>query len=182
METDEMNDSAIALLLRAATFAAEKHKKQLRKNAGGTPYINHPLAAADLLATDGGVTDVVVLAAAILHDTIEDTNTTREELEQRFGAEVAGVVAEVTDNRTLAPAVRKHLQIQHAPSLSPRAKLVKLADKICNIRDVADDPPPDWSLDRRRGYFVWAKSVVDGLRGVSPLLEARFDELHARRP
>jgi guanosine-3',5'-bis(diphosphate) 3'-pyrophosphohydrolase len=177
-----MNDSPVNLLLRAATFAAEKHKTQKRKNTAQTPYINHPLEAASLLATEAGVTDVVVLASAILHDTIEDTPTTREELEELFGAEVAGVVAEVTDDKSLLKAERKRRQIEHAPSLSIRAKLVKLADKICNVRDVADDPPAGWPLERRQEYFDWAKAVVDGLRGVSPVLEAKFDEVYARRP
>jgi len=177
-----MNDSPVSLLLRAASFAAEKHKSQKRKNTAETPYINHPLEAAHLLAAEAGVTDVVALASAILHDTIEDTQTTREELEQLFGAEVAGVVAEVTDDKSLLKAERKRRQIEHAPSLSVRAKLVKLADKICNVRDVADDPPPEWSLERRQEYFDWAKAVVDGLRGVSPVLEARFDQVYARRP
>ena len=175
-----MIQSDVQLLLGAASFAAEKHKKQLRKNAGGTPYINHPLAAADLLANEGGVDDAIVLAGAILHDTIEDTETTRDELESLFGAEVASVVAEVTDDKSLLKAERKRLQIEHAPRLSCRAKLVKLADKICNIRDVADDPPAGWPLDRRREYFDWAKAVVDGLRGISPVLEEKFDALYAR--
>jgi len=177
-----MNDSPVSLLLRAATFAAEKHKAQKRKNTAQTPYINHPLEAASLLATEAGVTDVVVLASAILHDTIEDTRTTREELEQHFGPEVASVVAEVTDDKSLPKEERKRRQIEHAPSLSRRAKLVKLADKICNVRDVANDPPAGWPLERRQEYFDWAKAVVDGLRGVSPVLEAKFDEVYARRP
>ncbi|MFL5445666.1 MAG: HD domain-containing protein [Myxococcales bacterium] len=177
-----MNDSPVNLLLRAATFAAEKHKTQKRKNTAQTPYINHPLEVAHLLATGAGVTDVVVLVSAILHDTIEDTRTTREELEHLFGPEVAGVVAEVTDDKLLLKAERKRRQIEHAPSLSLRAKLVKLADKICNVRDVADDPPAGWPLERRQEYFDWAKAVIDGLRGVSPVLEAKFDDMYARRP
>jgi guanosine-3',5'-bis(diphosphate) 3'-pyrophosphohydrolase len=177
-----MNDSPVNLLLRAATFAAEKHKTQKRKNTAKTPYINHPLEVAHLLATEAGVTDVVVLLSAILHDTIEDTPTTREELERLFGPEVAGVVAEVTDDKNLPKVERKRRQIEHAPSLSLRAKLVKLADKICNVRDVADDSPEGWPLERRQEYFDWAKAVVDGLRGASPVLEARFDELYRRRP
>ena len=177
-----MDSSPVNLLLRAATFAAEKHKTQKRKNTAQTPYINHPLEVAHLLATEAGVTEVVVLVSAILHDTIEDTRTTREELEQLFGAEVASVVAEVTDDRWLLKAERKRRQVEHAPTLSPRAKLVKLADKICNVRDVADDPPAGWPLERRQEYFDWAKAVVDGLRGASPVLEGRFDELYRRRP
>jgi guanosine-3',5'-bis(diphosphate) 3'-pyrophosphohydrolase len=177
-----MNETPTQLLLRAVTFAAEKHKNQPRKNAGGTPYINHPLAVAELLANEGGVDDVTVLVAAVLHDTIEDTSTTRDELEHLFGPEVAGVVAEVTDDKSVPKAERKRRQVEHAPHLSPAAKLVKLADKISNVRDVADDPPKDWPLARRQEYFSWAKSVVDGLRGVNEPLESMFDQLYARRP
>ncbi|HUJ24370.1 MAG TPA: HD domain-containing protein [Myxococcales bacterium] len=176
------NETSIQLLLRAATFAAEKHKSQLRKNADATPYINHPLAVAELLAREGHVDDPVVLAAALLHDTIEDTQTTREDLRERFGEEIASVVQEVTDDKSLPKQERKRLQIEHAPRLSARAKLVKLSDKICNVRDVADDPPKDWELPRRQEYFDWAKAVVDGLRGGSAPLEQKFDALFARRP
>ncbi len=174
--------NATQLLLRAATFAAHKHKKQLRKNADATPYINHPLAVAELLAREGGVEDTAVLAAAILHDTVEDTATTPEELASIFGAEIAGIVAEVTDDKALKKEERKRLQIEHAPHLSQKAKLVKIADKICNVRDVADDPPKGWPLSRRQEYFEWAKAVVDGVRGVNAALEAAFDEAYARKP
>ena len=177
-----MSQTPTQLLLHAAAFAAEKHKGQRRKNAGGTPYINHPLAAAELLAREAGVDDAVVLAAALLHDTVEDTGTTRDELEQLFGPEVAGVVMEVTDDKTLEKGERKRRQVEHAPHLTPRARLVKLADKICNVQDVASDPPPSWPLSRRQEYFDWAKSVVDQIRGTSGVLEARFDALYAARP
>ena len=177
-----MNESPTQLLLRAATFAAEKHKNQSRKNADGTPYINHPLAVAELLAGEGRIDDIAVLVAAVLHDTIEDTETTRDELEHLFGSEVAGVVAEVTDDKSRPKTERKRLQVEHAAGLSTRAKLVKLADKICNVRDVADDPPKDWPLARRQEYFDWAKSVVDRLRGVNGPLQSVFDQLYARRP
>ena len=177
-----MTETSTRLLLRAASFAAAKHHDQRRKNPGGTPYINHPLAVAELLAREGGVEDPVVLVAALLHDTVEDTDATRADLERLFGAEVAGVVAEVTDDRTLPKEERKRRQVEHAPHLSGRARLVKLADKICNVRDVADDPPAGWSLGRRQEYFDWAKEVVDGLRGGNAALEAAFDALFGRRP
>ncbi len=177
-----MSDTSSQLLLRAATFAAEKHKNQSRKNAGGTPYINHPLAVAELLAREGRIDDITVLVAAVLHDTIEDTETTGDELNNLFGSDVAGVVAEVTDDKSRPKAERKRLQVEHAGGLSTRAKLVKLADKICNVRDVADDPPKDWPLARKQEYFDWAKSVVDRLRGVNEPLESKFDQLYARRP
>ena len=172
----------LALLLRALAFAAHKHRDQRRKDAEASPYINHPIALADVLVNEGGITDVEVLCAALLHDTVEDTATTHEELVNAFGSRVARIVAEVTDDKALAKAERKRLQIEHAPGLSPEAKLVKLADKICNLRDVAERPPAKWDLERRREYFDWAKRVVAGVRGAHPRLEAAFDAAYARRP
>ena len=172
----------LALLLKALAFAAHKHRDQRRKDAQASPYINHPIALADLLVNEGGVTDVEVLCAALLHDTVEDTATTPQELAEAFGSRVAGIVAEVTDDKKLPKAERKRLQIEHAAGLSPEAKLVKLADKICNLRDVAHRPPAQWDLARRREYFEWAKRVVDGLRGAHPRLEAAFDAAYSKRP
>jgi guanosine-3',5'-bis(diphosphate) 3'-pyrophosphohydrolase len=169
------------LLVDALAFAAYKHRLQRRKDPEASPYINHPIALAHLLAS-AGVTNARVLAAAILHDTIEDTETTYEELRERFGKTVAGVVREVSDDKTLPKAERKRLQIEHAKELSRRARLVKLADKICNVRDVASNPPHDWPLARRREYFDWAKAVVDRIRGTNPKLEKAFDEAYAGRP
>ncbi|SRR6266581_2882518 len=169
-------------LLQTLAFAAAKHRNQRRKDAEASPYINHPIALANVLANEGGIEDERVLMAAILHDTIEDTETTAVELEKLFGQEVRSIVLEVTDDKALPKAERKRLQIEHASSLSRRAKLVKLADKICNLRDVADTPPADWSLERRQAYFEWAKSVVDGMRGVHPELERVFDEAYKQKP
>jgi len=171
----------LALLFKALAFAAHKHRDQRRKDAEASPYINHPIALADLLVNEGGVTDAEVLCAALLHDTVEDTATTPEELERSFGPRIARIVAEVTDDNTLPKAERKRLQVEHAASISPEAKLVKLADKICNLRDVAARPPAHWSLERRRKYVEWAKSVVDRLRGVHPRLEAAFDAVYQNR-
>ena len=173
---------AVELVLLAAEFAARKHRNQRRKDPDATPYINHPLALARLLWTEGRVHDPVVIAAALLHDTIEDTRTTRTELIRAFGREVADVVAEVTDNKRLHKKTRKRLQIEHAPHLSRNAKLVKLADKTCNLRDVATNAPAGWSLERRRAYFTWAGHVVDGLRGTNARLERAFDRAYRRRP
>ena len=172
----------LALLLKALAFAAHKHRDQRRKDAQASPYINHPIALADLLVNEGGVTDVEVLCAALLHDTVEDTATTPQELAEAFGSRVAGIVAEVTDDKKLPKAERKRLQIEHAAGLSPEAKLVKLSDKICNLRDVAHRPPAHWDLARRREYFEWAKKVVDGVRGAHPRLEAAFDAAYSKRP
>ena len=171
----------IAMILRAASFAAHKHRDQRRKDASASPYINHPLALARTLAEEGGVTDATTICAALLHDTVEDTDTSLAELREAFGVEVAAVVAEVTDDKRLPKAQRKRRQVEHAAHASDRAKLVKLADKIGNLRDLATTPP-DWPDQRRREYFDWAKEVVDQLRGVSPRLEAVFDLAHAARP
>jgi guanosine-3',5'-bis(diphosphate) 3'-pyrophosphohydrolase len=169
-------------LIQAIAFAANKHRNQRRKDADASPYINHPIALADVLANEGGVTDETVLIAAILHDTIEDTETTAEELTAIFGETITAIVLEVTDDKALPKAERKRLQIEHAPTISAAAKLVKLADKICNLRDIVASPPEKWSLERRQAYFDWAKAVVNGLRGIHPELEQIFDEAFHRRP
>ena len=174
--------SDTSLLLRALAFAAERHSKQRRKDADASPYINHPIALAQVLCNEGGIEDAEVLVAAVLHDTIEDTETTAEELAAAFGPHIAGIVVEVTDDKTLDKQVRKERQVEHAGSLSPQAKLVKLADKICNLRDVAATPPVTWPLERRQAYFDWAKRVIDGLRGAHPRLEAIFDAAYTLRP
>ncbi|WP_153145327.1 HD domain-containing protein [Dechloromonas sp. H13] len=170
------------LLIKAITFAADKHRNQRRKDAEASPYINHPIALANVLANEAGIEDEKVLVAAVLHDTIEDTETTDRELASLFGEDVTAIVLEVTDDKALPKAERKRLQIEHAPTISRRAKLVKLADKICNVRDIAACPPADWSLQRRQEYFDWAKAVVDGLRGAHPTLERLFDEEFRKKP
>jgi guanosine-3',5'-bis(diphosphate) 3'-pyrophosphohydrolase len=175
-----MND--VQRLLDAILFAAERHKNQRRKDHEASPYINHPLALARLLAVDGGVTDVEVLMAAVLHDTIEDTETTADEIRARFGSRVTEIVLEVTDDKSLLKQRRKELQVEHAHLKSPEAALVKLADKTCNLRDVAIAPPVKWSLERRREYFDWAKQVVDGLPRVNAALRHAFDAAYADRP
>jgi len=166
--------------IKAVAFAAEKHKNQRRKDADASPYINHPIALANVLANEGGISDQVVLIAAILHDTIEDTETTEVELKAQFGEKVASIVLEVSDDKSLPKAERKAQQILHAKHSSPEAKLVKLADKICNLRDMLESPPSDWLLQRRLDYFSWAIQVVAGLRGSNSQLEKIFDGLVAR--
>lgn len=135
-----------------------------------------------MLANEAGIDDERVLVAAVLHDTIEDTETTEQELLRLFGKDVADIVMEVSDDKSLPKDERKRLQVEHAGSISRRAKLVKLADKICNVRDIARHPPADWPIERKRAYFDWAKSVVDRMRGVHPGLEAIFDAAYAARP
>lgn len=165
----------VPLLLRAAAFAAEEHREQTRKGVAATPYINHPLQVAELLAEVGGERDAEVLCAALLHDTIEDCRTPTHEIEQRFGARVRGIVEEVTDDKALPKQARKQLQIEHAPHLSDEARRIKLADKICNVRDITHDPPADWPHDRLVQYLDWAEAVVEGLRGASRPLAVEFD-------
>ena len=169
-------------ILDALQFAAHKHRDQRRKDLEASPYINHPIALANVLWGEGRVHDAVVIKAALLHDTIEDTETTPEELRERFGRKVAAIVGDVTDDKSLPKADRKRLQVEHAPHISREAKLVKLADKIANLRDMAASPPKTWPKSRVREYFDWAKRVVDALRGVHPRLERIFDEVYARKP
>lgn len=170
---------AIGLILTAANFAADRHRDQRRKGSNA-PYINHLLDVANMLCEIGGIDDPKALAAALLHDTIEDTETTKQELLQRFGKPITNLVLEVTDDMSLPRAERERLQIEHAPHLSPGAKAIKLADKISNLKDVADYPPVDWSRERYLEYLDWAESVVAGLRGANPKLEKHFDEILQR--
>lgn len=175
------------LLLRAARFAAEHHRSQRRKGLPQDdeqktiPYINHPIQVAELLSSLGGVTDPAVLCAALLHDTVEDTDVDDDMLRDAFGARIADIVAEVTDDKSLPKEQRKQLQIDKTPSKSTDAKLLKLADKIMNLRDLLSTPP-DWPLSRILAYFEWARLVVAGLRGTNAVLEAEFDRLYALRP
>jgi len=174
--------SDLQILIKALAFASHKHKDQRRKDQGASPYINHPIALTNLLVNEGGITDTEILCAALLHDTIEDTETTRGELTESFGPFISGIVMEVSDDKSLSKVKRKKLQVEHAPYLSTRARAVKLADKTCNLRDVTGNPPHHWSLQRRKKYFDWAKEVIDGLRGEWPNLEAAFDREYERKP
>jgi guanosine-3',5'-bis(diphosphate) 3'-pyrophosphohydrolase len=163
------------LLLKAFRFSADKHSTQRRKDGAKSPYINHPIEVVQLLWEVGGVRDVNVLLAAILHDTVEDTDTRPEEISHRFGEEVLSLVLEVTDDKNLPKQERKRLQIETAPHKSYGAKLIKLADKTCNVRNLITMPPKDWSLERRQEYLLWGEKVVAGLRGTNPALEQYYD-------
>lgn len=165
----------LGMLVKGAAFAADRHRHQRRKGADPIPYINHPLEVADILATDCGVTDLTTLLAAVLHDTIEDTPTSPEEIETAFGRDVRLLVEEVTDDKQLSKGVRKRLQIERAPSLSPAAKQIRIADKISNLRDLVRNPPADWPTRLCREYVDWGELVVAGCRGVSQRLERLFD-------
>ena len=165
----------VRLLARAYRFAAEQHAHQRRKGDASEPYVNHLAEVADLVAEATGGGDPNLVAAAMLHDVVEDTPTRLDEVEALFGADVAALVGEATDDTSLPRAERKRLQVAHAPARSPRAKMLKLADKTSNVRALATSPPADWQRDRRADYIRWAREVVAGLRGPSPWLEAQFD-------
>jgi len=171
-----LREADLALLLKAVSFAAHKHRDQRRKDEGESPYINHPIAVAEVLWNTGHVRDIATIVAGILHDTIEDTETTAAELEFEFGREICSVVEEVSDDKNLAKKERKRLQIEHAAASSTRAREVKLADKICNVTDLVISPPADWSSGRRQEYIEWSKQVVARLRGTNERLERKFDE------
>jgi len=166
-------------LAEAYLFAAERHARQRRKGDAGEPYINHLAEVAALVAEATAGRDPDLVIAAVLHDTVEDTETSHDELVRRFGQDVADLVAEVTDDKSLPQAERKRLQVEHAPSRTPRAKVLKLADKTSNLRALAHSPPADWSVERRRDYITWGRDVAAGLRGASPELETKFDQAAA---
>lgn len=166
---------SLSRLLAASKFAARKHASQRRKGPGDIPYINHPLEVAHTLADIAGVEDVEILIAAILHDTIEDTDTVAEEIEEHFGGRVLSLVLECTDDKNLPWEERKRLQVVHAADKSPEAKLIKMADKISNVSDLAKAPPAHWPLQRRIEYLDWTESVVAGLRGQSKVLDDMYD-------
>ena len=148
-------------LLFAVDFAAQKHTTQRRKNAAKTPYIEHPIGVA-LTLSECGVKDLDVLIGALLHDTIEDTETTWEELNQHFTPKAVSFVREVTDDKTLSKAERKRLQVEHAKTATHGARLIKMSDKLYNLRSLLGGSPPVWwDAKRIQGYFVWSKAVID---------------------
>ena len=178
----DASESGILLIAKAADFAARAHVTQRRKGAAQEPYINHLAEVALLLTEATGRADAELIAAGWLHDTLEDTETEREELEARFGAAVAALVAEVTDDKSLPKAQRKRLQIETTPGKSRQARMLKMADKTSNLRALALSPPMGWDLERREEYILWAEAVVAGCRGLNEKLEGVFDDAvrHAR--
>lgn len=165
------------IILKAAHFAAQKHRDQRRKDRASSPYINHPLRVAMLLSEIGKVQDEEILSAALLHDTIEDTDTKLADIEKLFGSRILKLVESVTDDKSLPKEERKLLQIEHAAELSPDVALIKLGDKISNVIDVTDTPPKHWGKKRRREYFDWAEAVVNNLPKVNPALENYFKKV-----
>lgn len=175
-------EAELKLLIKALTFAADRHRNQRRKNVDAFPYINHPISLVNILCNEVHITDINLICSALLHDTVEDTETTEEELTAHFGQEISSIVMEVTDDQSITVRQkRKQLQIDHASHISEPAKILKLADKISNLRDLAIDPPPSWSIARRREYFDWSKQVIDQLRGTHAELEALFDQAYSKR-
>ena len=167
----------LAEILDAAVFAAEKHQGHVRKNSQHSPYITHPLLVAKAIFEVGEIQNTSILTAAILHDTIEDTPTTKDEIITQFGEDVLSIVMEVTDDKDLPKMERKRLQVVHAPDLSYEAKIIKLADKLVNCCDILYDPPEDWTLKRRQDYIQWGADVIYRIRGTDPRLEAAFDRV-----
>ena len=168
--------NAVVQISRALDYAAKKHVGQRRKGVAKEPYINHLAEVAYLLAeaTDGSDTNLII--AGLLHDCIEDQGVTYDELMDLFGADVANLVRDVTDDTSLLKAERKRLQVEHTPHKPDRVKMLKIADKTSNLRALAVSPPGGWDAQRIRDYYAWAKAVVAGCRGVNALLEAKFDD------
>jgi len=164
-------------IFEAVNFAARKHHGQIRKDQSSSPYITHPIAVARVIWQVGGVEDDLTLISAILHDTLEDTDTTENEIKEHFGEDALLVVLEVSDDKTQGKMERKRQQVIHAPHLSEAAKLIKLSDKLVNCRDILQSPPKNWTLSRRREYIQWAADVVAEIRGTNDALESAFDQM-----
>lgn len=169
---------SVRRIMAAARFAAEKHAQQRRKGESAEPYFNHLLEVAELIAASSRELDVELMMAAFLHDTVEDTGVTLLELEQRFGKDVADLVAEVTDDKSLPKETRKQLQVQHTPEKSQRAQTLKLADKTSNLRAIISSPPVGWSRERKQQYFEWARQVISGIASPNEYLKAEFDKAY----
>lgn len=177
------DDRVVDQLFDAAIFAAQKHQGQVRKDLHGSPYVTHPLAVAQALWQIGGVREASTLAAAILHDTLEDTSTTHEEIRERFGSEVLAIIREVTDDKSLGKMERKRLQVAHASELSQPARLVKLGDKLINCQDILNSPPKDWTLQRRQDYIQWGADVSPRSAGpIRPWKRRLTRSSHKQKP
>ena len=178
MATNHECGDSVRRILAAARFAAEKHAQQKRKGENGEPYFNHLLEVAELVAASSRDLDAELVMAAFLHDTVEDTGVTPTELEKQFGKDVAALVAEVTDDKSLPKETRKQLQVQSAHKKSPRAQTLKLADKISNLRAIVASPPVGWDLERKKQYFEWARQVVSGIAQPNPFLKKEFEKAY----
>jgi len=171
-----MNEQDLLKIFKALSFASKKHRGQKRRNKQSYPYINHPIEVVRLLTEVGGIYDADIISAAFLHDTVEDTDATAEEIEKEFGTAVKDYVIELTDDMSLPSKIRKQKQIDAAPHKSNGAKLIKLCDKISNITDIIYDPPVFWSHRRRLEYLDWSEQVIKGMPGTNANLEKLFFE------
>ncbi len=176
MKQDGALDHSLSLISKALYFAAYKHRNQRRKDQAASPYINHPILLMSILADEAKICDPNVLIGALLHDTVEDTDTTPAEIEKLFGKIVRQIVEEVTDDRGLPRSERKALQIAHAPNLSTEAAMIKIADKIANLRDMNVSPPVHWSEERKKDYLLWATEVVSRIKNPHPKLLVIFQK------
>ena len=171
--------TGIRLVSEAAELAARRHNGQTRKGRGEEPYINHLAEVANMLSAVTNGEDAELVAAGWLHDTIEDSETTHDELAQRFGLRVAGLVQECTDDMSLPKHERRRRQVADAPKKSDSAKLIKIADKISNIRARIFADPSAAQRAELADYLAWAEQVVANLRGGNARLDALFDEVVA---
>ena len=169
--------SGLVLVFEALRYAAEKHKNQRRKGSEDTPYINHPIAVAYYLSSYAHIQDPHILAAAILHDTLEDTDATPEEIKEIFGSKVLKLVQEVTDDKTLPKNTRRRQQEKTVDQRSHGAKLIRIADKISNVYDLFHTPPAGWDPETRIEYLDWTERVINKIKGVNPSLENMYDEM-----
>lgn len=178
-----MNNLNYTLIFKALNFAAERHKHQLRKGEIKVPYINHPIKVITVL-TEFQEDSPELLSAAALHDVVEDTargekeiNLLSDNIKEQFGNQVLNLIIEVSDDKSLPYQERKRLQVENTPYLSNNAKKIKIADKICNIKDMINDPPIDWPTERKVKYLEWAEKVIEGARGVNQSMETYFDQV-----
>ena len=180
LDNSPARSTPLVQILAAANFAARVHAGQKRKGAAGEPYINHLIEVAELVARSGNDADVNLIMACFLHDVVEDTSVTQQEIARVFNDDVAALVMEATDDTALPKDERKAMQIQTAPHKSTRAQTLKLADKISNLRSLLISPPPHWSAERKRQYFDWARAVVSGFSEPNSYLLKEFQETYAR--
>lgn len=172
--------TTMMLVAKAYRCAAVWHAQQRRKGEAAEPYVNHLAEVAELVSEATGGSDFNLIAAAVLHDAVEDAGITHDQIAEEFNPDVARLVREVTDDKSLPKEERKRLQVEHAPHKSARAKILKIADKTSNLRGILNSPPADWSVDRKREYLAWARRVVAGARGHCESLERAFDEAAER--
>lgn len=163
----------------ACYFAANAHKRQKRKDATGTPYINHPIDVANILA-DAGITDPDILCAAVLHDTIEDTYVTYDLIKEQFGEKVANIVKECSDDKSYPKEIRKQMQLKHSTNASVEAKLVKAGDKLSNIGDLDSNPPANWTQDEIQGYITWCYAVCLEIKGHNQIVDQRLSDIFTK--